>query len=74
MENLAEILSGLSFGKRVAEQEREALAAYFVETAQWQRIIRGEADIVYGARARGRAPSMRSSSRASLNSPVSASS
>lgn len=48
------ILRGTSFGKRTAEEEADELKAYFVETDEWQRIFRGEVDIVYGAKGSGK--------------------
>ena len=41
-----EILATLTFGQRIAEDEADALASYFVETEQWRKIISGEADVV----------------------------
>jgi hypothetical protein len=49
-----EVLQDLSFGQRVAEQELDRLAAYFVETSQWRRIVAGEVDIVYGQKGAGK--------------------
>ncbi|WP_168014756.1 P-loop ATPase, Sll1717 family [Halomonas salinarum] len=48
------ILQQVSFGKRIAEEESSELAGYFVETDQWERIIGGEVDIVYGAKGTGK--------------------
>jgi len=49
-----EALSRISFGERVAEEEVDALASYFVETEQWRRIWNGAADIVYGPKGSGK--------------------
>ena len=49
-----EILASLTFGQRIAEDEAEALASYFVETEQWRKIISGEADVVYGPKGSGK--------------------
>jgi len=54
MGSVEEDLKSISFGKRVAEEEQEALRSYFVETSQWRRIIEGEVDIVYGAKGSGK--------------------
>jgi hypothetical protein len=43
-----------SFGKRTAEEEREHLAQYFVETEYWRSVFDGETDIVYGAKGSGK--------------------
>ena len=48
------ILSRSSFGRRVAEEETEQLAAYFVETDHWRKLFTGETDIVYGAKGSGK--------------------
>jgi len=38
----------------VAEDETDVLATYFVETDQWQRLYRGDIDIVYGPKGSGK--------------------
>lgn len=48
------VLRTLNFGQRIAEEERDYLAKYFVETDQWRRIYSGEVDIVYGAKGSGK--------------------
>lgn len=51
-----EVVKTVSFGARVAEEERADLASYFVETEQWRRVWAGTVDVVFapkgGARAR----------------------
>jgi len=49
-----EILSKLNFGKIIAEEERDNLRAYFVETEFWRRVYRGDVDIVYGEKGAGK--------------------
>lgn len=49
-----EILREMSFGKRVAEQEQNELQKYFVETHLWTRVLKGEIDVVYGAKGAGK--------------------
>jgi hypothetical protein len=49
-----EVLASLTFGQRIAEDEADALASYFVETEQWRKIISGEADVVYGPKGSGK--------------------
>lgn len=49
-----EVLRELSIGKRVAEEELEELARYFVETDQWRRIHAGEVDVVFGPKGGGK--------------------
>lgn len=50
----SEILKDLDLGKRVAEEETDHLASYFVETDQWSRIWNGQIDIVYGPKGSGK--------------------
>lgn len=48
------ILQETSFGKRIAEEEIDDLARYFVETDQWRRIFGGEIDIIFGDKGAGK--------------------
>jgi len=52
--DVAEVLRRVDIGRRVAEEEKDQLAAYFVETDQWRRIYSGDVDIVYGAKGAGK--------------------
>lgn len=49
-----EVLRVVSFGARVAEDETEVLANYFVETDLWHQIWAGGVDIIYGAKGSGK--------------------
>lgn len=49
-----EVLEQSTFGKRVAEEESEILAQYFVRTEQWRRLVSGDVDIVYGPKGSGK--------------------
>ena len=49
-----DVLHGLSFGQRVAEDEGEALSEYFVETDQWRRLYYGDVEVVYGPTGSGK--------------------
>jgi hypothetical protein len=49
-----DLLRGISFGQRIAEQEVDSLANYFVETEQWRKLISGSIDIVYGPKGAGK--------------------
>lgn len=49
-----DVLRNSSFGKRTAEEEREQLRAYFVETEQWGQVFKGDVDIVYGPKGSGK--------------------
>ena len=48
------ILCSVTFGQRVAEDETSLLSSYFVETDDWERLYRGEIDIVYGPKGSGK--------------------
>lgn len=48
------LLNNLSFGQRIAEQEVDSLSEYFVETEQWQELLSGVVDIVYGPKGAGK--------------------
>lgn len=49
-----EVLREVDFGQRVAEEEGNSLAGYFVETEQWRRLYADEIDIVYGPKGSGK--------------------
>ena len=49
-----DLLKQMSFGSQIAEEEVSALASYFVETNQWQKIANGEIDIVRGEKGAGK--------------------
>ena len=53
MDKLA-LLKQISFGERVAEQEMAELSTYFVETDQWNRIYRGEINVIRGEKGAGK--------------------
>jgi len=48
------ILKSVTFGHRVAEEETDVLSTYFVETDHWQRLYRGDLDVVYGPKGSGK--------------------
>jgi hypothetical protein len=49
-----DVLREANFGKRIAEEEIDALAAYFVETNLYSRILRGDVDVIYGPKGSGK--------------------
>ena len=51
---VTKILQAITFGHRIAEDEIDELASYFVETDQWRRIFAGEIDVVYGPKGSGK--------------------
>src|ERR1700751_425167 len=52
--NKRDILRLIDFGQRVAEDETDALATYFVETDHWHRLFAGDIDVVYGPKGSGK--------------------
>lgn len=52
--NQLEVLISVNFGQRVAEDESDVLASYFVETDQWRRVYSGDVDVVYGPKGSGK--------------------
>ena len=48
------ILRSITFGQRVAEEETDVLSTYFVETDHWERLYRGDIDVVYGPKGSGK--------------------
>src|SRR5260370_39944656 len=50
----AEVLKQSTFGKRVAEEEIDALGEYFVRTSLYERIRAGHVDGIYGAKGSGK--------------------
>lgn len=49
-----DVVNALTFGARVAEEEREELADYFVETDQWQKVVAGQVDVIFGPKGAGK--------------------
>ena len=49
-----EILAKTKFGEIIAEDERENLRAYFVETEFWRRVYGDAVDIIYGEKGAGK--------------------
>jgi hypothetical protein len=49
-----DLFKQMSFGSQIAEDEVNALAGYFVETNQWQKIANGEIDIIRGEKGAGK--------------------
>ena len=49
-----QVLEAASFGARVAEEEADELAEYFVKTDQWRRVLNGDVDVVYGPKGSGK--------------------
>lgn len=54
MPHLIDVLRELTVGSRIAEDEADELAAYFVETDQFRRILAGEIDLIFGPKGSGK--------------------
>lgn len=54
MNSKIELLRQANFGQRIAEEEFDELAGYFVETDQWRQILSGRVDVVYGTKGSGK--------------------
>ncbi|PKN01877.1 MAG: hypothetical protein CVU77_02780 [Elusimicrobia bacterium HGW-Elusimicrobia-1] len=51
---ILEVLRSTNFGQRVAEEEVDSLAQYFVETDHWRRLFSDEVDVIYGPKGAGK--------------------
>jgi hypothetical protein len=49
-----DVVRSLDFGDYVAEDEKQELSKYFIETFQWQMVYSGESDIVLGLKGAGK--------------------
>lgn len=49
-----EVLTQMTFGHRVAEEEVDELSEYFVETDQWRQVFSGAVDVIYGPKGSGK--------------------
>lgn len=47
-------LTGVSFGDRVAENESSRLSRYFVKTAEWNSLLGGDVDVIFGSKGSGK--------------------
>ncbi|WP_416769524.1 P-loop ATPase, Sll1717 family [Pseudomonas sp. RHF3.3-3] len=52
--NKKNLLSSIRVGHRVAEDEKNELANYFIKTSQWNKLSNGEIDVIYGAKGTGK--------------------
>ena len=53
MTDAQKALLAANFGSRIAEDDTE-LHSYFVETEQWRKILKGDIDIIFGAKGAGK--------------------
>lgn len=54
LQTARELVRSMSVGSRVAEQEVEQLANYFVKTEDWRRVRQGEVDIIFAPKGGGK--------------------
>lgn len=47
-------MQSISMGSRIAEDERDDLATYFVETENWRKVYQGEADVIFAPKGGGK--------------------
>jgi len=52
--DILQVLKSANFGKRTAEEEREQLQNYFVETEYWRSVFNGDVDVIYGSKGSGK--------------------
>src|ERR1039457_1148193 len=52
--NKYDVLTAITFGHRIAEDETDTLISYFVETDQWRKVISGQVNVVYGPKGSGK--------------------
>ncbi|WP_122572375.1 P-loop ATPase, Sll1717 family [Pseudomonas viridiflava] len=52
--NRNSVLQTTVLGSRIAEDEVDELHTYFVETDQWQKLVSGKIDVVFGAKGSGK--------------------
>ena len=49
-----DVLKTMNFGSPVAEDEKDSLQSYFLETELWARVYKGEADLILGPKGGGK--------------------
>ena len=52
--DLQQVVQAIKFGSRVAEDERDDLSAYFVETENWRKVYEGDADVIFAPKGGGK--------------------
>jgi len=49
-----DVVKSMSLGSRTAEEEKDALSEYFVETESWRKVYEDEADLIYAPKGGGK--------------------
>jgi len=52
--DLQQVVQSITMGSRIAEDERDDLSTYFVETENWRKVYHGEADVVFAPKGGGK--------------------
>jgi hypothetical protein len=52
--DLQQIVQSITMGSRIAEDERDDLSTYFVETENWRKVYQGEADVIFAPKGGGK--------------------
>ncbi|WP_392467040.1 hypothetical protein ACF3NS_14895 [Arsenicicoccus cauae] len=49
-----QVVQSITMGSRIAEDERDDLSSYFVETENWRKVYQGEADVIFAPKGGGK--------------------
>ena len=49
-----QVVQSITMGSRIAEDERDDLSTYFVETENWRKVYQGEADVIFAPKGGGK--------------------
>ncbi|WP_426566346.1 P-loop ATPase, Sll1717 family [Angustibacter sp. McL0619] len=49
-----QVVQSITMGSRIAEDERDDLSSYFVETENWRKVYHGEADVIFAPKGGGK--------------------
>lgn len=49
-----QVVQSITLGSRIAEEERDDLSSYFVETESWRKVYQGEVDVIFAPKGGGK--------------------
>ncbi|WP_148239437.1 P-loop ATPase, Sll1717 family [Ruania zhangjianzhongii] len=52
--DIQQVVQSITMGSRIAEDERDDLSTYFVETENWRKVYDGEADVIFAPKGGGK--------------------
>lgn len=52
--DVQQVVQSITMGSRIAEDERDDLSSYFVETENWRKVYQGEADVIFAPKGGGK--------------------